>query len=329
MASVSREVRLLRLPDGLPKIDDFDIVETKIPMVHEGELLIRNLYLSVDPYIRPRLSNGLVKIGQVLDGHAVGQIIETRNQAFPAGQLVLHRRGFREYSISNGEGVDCLDIREESPTVHLGVLGMTGLTAYAGLLVVAQLKDGERVFVSAAAGAVGSVAVQIAKLKNCWVMGSAGTEAKCDWLRKVAKIDAVVNYKEGNLRKSIKDVAGEGIDVFFDNVGGEQLNATLPRMRMRGRIALCGMIASYNNKGALSEGITTLSTMMYNRLRIEGFIQSDYSYLRPQFYGDMRKWINDGRMRYEETIVEGIEQAPSALIGLFLGKNLGKMLVRL
>lgn len=325
----SQEVHLRRSPDGMPTRDDFAIVKVTIRDPGEGEFVIRNCFMSVDPYMRPRLSNGLSKVGQTIEGGAVGEIIESKAEKFPIGALVRHRLGFRELVLSAGDGVEILEVQDESPAAHLGVLGMTGLTAYAGLLVVAGLKEGERVFVSAAAGAVGSVAAQIAKIKGCWVVGSAGSEAKCVWLRNVAKLDAVINYKVGVLRKTLKDAAPEGIDVFFDNVGGEHLNAALPRMRMRGRIALCGMISSYNNHGALSDGITTLASMMYSRVRMEGFIQSDYLYLRPQFLADMRGWIKSGKLHCEETILEGIEQAPRALIGLFSGENLGKMLVRL
>ena len=329
MTHLSREVHLARVPQGLPTREDFAVVATTIRAPNDGEFVVRNTFMSVDPYMRPRLSNGLVKVGQAIGGGAVGEVIQSESDCFPVGALVRHGLGFREFALCSAEGTEILEVQDESPAAHLGVLGMTGLTAYAGLLVVAALKEEERVFVSAAAGAVGSVAAQIAKIKNCWVLGSAGSEEKCAWLREVARLDEVINYKAGVLRKLIKNAAPEGFDVFFDNVGGEHLNAALPRMRMRGRIALCGMISSYNNKAALSDGITTLATMMYNRLRMEGFVQSDYAHLQPQFLADMRGWIKNGRLHFAETIFDGIEQAPMALIGLFTGENLGKMLVRL
>ena len=329
MSFINREIHLRRAPQGMPVVDDFVLVETRIPTPTEREFLVRNLFMSVDPYMRPRLSNGLVEVGAVLDGGAVGEVVESSDSAVAVGTLVRHKLGFREFSLCSEVTAERLDIQDESPSAHLGVLGMTGLTAYAGMLIVAALKEGERVFVSGAAGAVGSVAVQIAKIKNCWVLASAGSEAKCKWLREVAKADVAINYKTGILRKAVKEAASEGIDVFFDNVGGEHLNAALPRMRTRGRVALCGMISSYNSTGALSEGITTLANMMYSRVRMEGFIQSDYQYLQGEFLANMRRWLNDGRLRCEETIVDGIEQAPAALIGLLAGENLGKMLVRL
>jgi len=214
-------------------------------------------------------------------------------------------------------------------SAHLGVLGVNGLTAYAGLLDVGKLAEGERVFVSAAAGAVGSIAAQIAKVKGCHVIGSAGSDAKCTWLRDVAGLDVAINYRNGVLRKTLKAAAPEGIDVYFDNVGGEHLNATLPRMRMRGRIVVCGMISAYNSDGAISDCVNTLSNMMYNRLTMTGFVVWDFLHLRERFLSDMRAWIAQGRVRWEETVYEGLENAALALIGLFTGQNLGKMLVRI
>jgi len=209
------------------------------------------------------------------------------------------------------------------------VLGGAGLTAYGGLLVTGELKNGENVFVSAAAGAVGSVAVQIAKIKNCYTIGSAGSQQKCDWLTNELGIDAAINYKEGSLRKNLKDAAPNGIDVYFENVGGDHLDAALPRMNPLGRIPVCGMISAYNTPGARSTGVTTLSNMIYNRITMKGFVVYEFERLREQFSSDMKGWIKDGRMKYHETIVDGIENAPRALIGLFTGENIGKMLVRL
>ncbi|WP_281783654.1 NADP-dependent oxidoreductase [Sinimarinibacterium flocculans] len=329
MSLISREVHLVVRPEGVPEPTHFAVRERRVPELEVGELLIRNRVMSVDPYMRPRLSSGLTPLDTVLDGGAVGEVVASRNAAFPEGAQVLHGKGFREFAVSDGKGVEVIEVSHEGWGAHLGVLGMTGFTAYAGLLEVGELKAGERVFVSAAAGAVGSVAAQIARIKGCYVGGSAGSAEKCKWLRDVARLDAVVNYRDGVLRKLLKKAFPEGIDVFFDNVGGEHLNAALPRMRMRGRIPLCGMISSYNNKGALSDGITTLSTMMYNRLTMRGFIQSDYLHLRPQFLAEMRRWIASGELRYAETVFDGIERAPEALIGLLRGDNLGKMLVRL
>jgi NADPH-dependent curcumin reductase CurA len=329
MPKLSHQVHLVRRPTGLPKVDDFTVVAVPIADPGPGELLIRNQYMSIDPAMRPRLSNGTTEIGRPIVGAALGTVVASRHPQFREGDLVEHRLGFRDFALSDGTDVSSVVLQGEPVTAHLGVLGVSGLTAYAGLLEVAKLRDGERVFVSAAAGAVGSVAAQIAKVKGCYVVGSAGTEEKCAWLRETAKIDVAINYREGVLRKTLKAAAPEGIDVYFDNVGGEHLNAALPRMRVRGRIAVCGMISAYNSDGAISEGVTTLANMMYNRLTMTGFIWWDFVHLREQFLADMRSWIAQGRMHWEETILDGLENAPAALIGVLTGRNLGKMLLKI
>ena len=238
-------------------------------------------------------------------------------------------QGFRQYFVAEGTGITKLDAEGLPLAAHMSVLGLTGLTAYGGLLVTAALRDGETVFVSAAAGAVGSVAAQIAKIKGCQVIGSAGSDEKCRWLKEELGLDAVINYKKGELRSALKAAAPRGIDVYFDNVGGEHLNAALPRMNSHGRIAACGMISAYNNFGAISEPVTTLSNMIYNRLTMQGFVVYDFEPMRAQFLSDMKGWLREGRIKYRSTILQGIEQAPAALIGLFSGANTGKMLVQL
>ena len=202
-------------------------------------------------------------------------------------------------------------------------------TAYGGLLVTGELKEGENVFVSAAAGAVGSCVVQIAKIKNCFVIGSAGSDEKCSWLTDELGCDVAINYKTGVLRKELKGAARNGIDVYFENVGGEHLNAALPRMNVGGRIPVCGMISAYNNFGAISEPVTMLANMIYQRITMKGFVVTDFEDIRDQFTVDMKRWISDGSVQYRETIMDGIASAPEALIGLFTGLNTGKMLVRL
>jgi NADPH-dependent curcumin reductase CurA len=329
MSTISRQVHLVRRPQGLPKVEDFALVEVVLPDPREGELLIRSDYMSLDPAMRPRLSNGTTAIGAPIAGASLGTVIASRHDRFREGDLVEHRLGFRDYALSDGTDVQPLALESEPPTAHLGVLGVNGLTAYAGLLDVGRLVEGETVFVSAAAGAVGSIAVQIAKARGCRAVGSAGSDAKCAWLRDVARVDAAINYRDGVLRRTLKAAAPQGIDVYFDNVGGEHLNAALPRMRMRGRIVVCGMISTYNTDGALSECVNTLSNMMYNRLTMTGFIVWDYLHLRERFLSDMRTWIAEGRVRWEETVYEGLENAAAAMIGLFTGQNLGKMLLKI
>jgi NADPH-dependent curcumin reductase CurA len=329
MSISQREVHLINHPDGLPSVADFAVVETTVAEPAEGEILVKNLFMSVDPAMRPRLAVGQQPLNKPMGGGAIGVVTASRNAAFKEGDLVQHQAGFREYWLTDGSRVRVLPPSDTPPTLHMHVLGGTGLTAYGGLLVTGALQDGENVFVSAAAGAVGSVAVQIAKIKGCYTIGSAGSQSKCDWLTNELGVDAAINYKHGLLRKQLKDAAPNGIDVYFENVGGEHLDAALPRMNPLGRIPVCGMISAYNTPGARSAGVTTLSNMIYNRVTMKGFVVYEFEHLRAQFEDDMRGWIKAGRMKYRETIVDGIENAPRALIGLFTGENIGKMLVRL
>jgi NADPH-dependent curcumin reductase CurA len=324
----SREVHLVERPQGLPLPAQFRVVETDMADPAEGQLLVENIYMSVDPAMRPRLA-GPTALNEAMTGGAIGRVLESRNAAFRQGEYVESMNGFREYFISDGKGLSKLDAGGMPLVAYMSVLGLTGLTAYGGLLVIGALKDGENVFVSAAAGAVGSVAAQIAKIKGCYVIGSAGTDEKCRWLKDELGLDAVINYKNGDLRTALKAAAPKGIDVYFENVGGEHLNAALPRMNALGRIAVCGMISAYNNFGAVSEPVTTLSNMIYNRVTMRGFVFYEFESKRAQFLNDMKGWIRQGRMQYRTTILHGIEQAPAALIGLFTGANTGKMVVQL
>jgi NADPH-dependent curcumin reductase CurA len=324
----SREVHLIERPQGLPVPAQFRIVETEIADPADGQVLVQNIYMSVDPAMRPRLS-GPTALNEAMMGGTIGRVLKSRNTAFQEGDHVQSMNGFREYFVSDGKGLSKLDADGMPLVAYMSVLGLTGLTAYGGLLVIGALKDGENVFVSAAAGAVGSVAAQIAKIKGCYVIGSAGTDEKCRWLKEDLGLDVAINYKKGELRASLKAAAPKGIDVYFENVGGEHLNAALPRMNALGRIAVCGMISAYNNFGAVSEPVTTLSNMIYNRVMMRGFVVYEFESRRAQFLEDMKGWIKQGRMKYRTTIVQGIEQAPTALIGLFTGANTGKMVVQL
>jgi NADPH-dependent curcumin reductase CurA len=324
----SKEVHLLERPQGLPTTAHFGIVESDVADPAAGELLVENIYMSVDPAMRPRLA-GQTPLNEAMGGGAIGRVLKTRHATFKEGDYVESMQGFRQYFISQGKGLAKLDPVGMPLPAYMSVLGLTGMTAYGGLLVTAALKDGENVFVSAAAGAVGSVVAQIAKIKGCYVIGSAGSDDKCRWLREELGVDAAINYKTVDLRTALKAAAPRGIDVYFDNVGGEHLNAALPRMNALGRIAVCGMISAYNNFGAISEPVTTLSNMIYNRLTMKGFVFYEFEPLRAQFLADMKRWLKEGRIRYRTTILQGIEQAPTALIGLFNGTNTGKMLVQL
>jgi NADPH-dependent curcumin reductase CurA len=325
---ISREVHLVERPTGIPKKEHFRVVQTVQAEAGAGEVLVQNLYMSVDPAMRPRLA-GQTPLNAPLEGGAIGRIVQSNHPAFSEGDPVRSVCGFREYFVSDGDNLTLIEPDGLPLPAYLSVLGTSGLTAYGGLLAIAGLQDGENVFVSAAAGAVGSVAAQIAKLKRCFVIGSAGSDEKCAWLRNELRVDVAINYKKQKLRHALKESAPKGIDVYFENVGGEHLNAALPRMNPLGRIPVCGMIAAYNNFGSSSEPVTTLSNLIYNRITMRGFVVSEFESLRPQFLADMKGWLREGRIKYRETILEGIEQAPAALIGLFSGLNTGKMLVRL
>ncbi len=330
MPVFSREVHLVGRPDGLPTEDQFALRSVDVPDAGPGQVQVQNLYMSVDPAMRPPLTNGQTPLNKAMTGGALGRVLQSQHPAFREGDIVQSRMGFREFFVSDGQGLTTLHADPALPlTVYMHALGGTGLTAYGGLLEIGALQDGEHVFVSAAAGAVGSVAAQIAKIKGCYTIGSAGSEDKCAWLRNQLNLDAVINYKQQPIRKALKAAAPNGIDVYFDNVGGDHLDAALPRMNLRGRIALCGMISAYNNFGAVSSGVTTLSNMIYGRMTMRGFVVSDFPHLQEAFVSDMTGWLKDGRMKYEETVLVGIERAPAALIGLFTGLNTGKMLVNL
>ena len=325
---LSREIHLISRPDGLPTQENFKLVEKKLSPT-DADIVVQNIYMSVDPGMRPALSNGQTKTDEAMPGGAIGRIISSPSGEFPVGAYVIHRSGFREYHLSNGKDLSLIRPEGEPVSTHLHILGGTGLTAYGGLLITGQLKRKENVFVSAAAGAVGSVACQIAKIYDCRVAGSCGSDEKVNYLVNELGIDYAFNYKTHSISRELHIGLPEGIDVYFENVGGAHLDAACGQMRPLGRIPVCGMISAYNNKGARSEGVTTLSNMIYNRVTMKGFVVYEFNHLRDQFLTDMRKWMQEGRMKYEETIMEGIANAPAALIGLLQGQNTGKMLVRL
>jgi NADPH-dependent curcumin reductase CurA len=321
----AREIHLLQRPRGMPRPGDFAVIEVETPDVPDGEVQIGALWVSVDPYMRPRLDADQ-PLNTPLVGRGIGRITKSRNPQFKEGDLVRHSAGMRERFNSPVEGLQPLTVDPDLDlSVYMHALGGTGLTAYGGLLAVGALKDGEQVFVSTAAGAVGSVAAQIAKIKHCYVVGSTGSPEKAAWLRDEAKLDAVINYKAGKLSEQLEAATPNGIDVYFENVGGKHLDAALPRMNVRGRIPVCGMISTYNGGG---DPVENLFKLIYGRIRMEGFVSTDLSHLRTEFEADMTKWLKAGQIKYQETILDGFERAPEALIGLFEGRNSGKMLVR-
>jgi hypothetical protein len=324
----SKEVVLRKRPEGMPTDDDFEIVEREIADPEQGEVLIHNTYMSVDPYMRGGMREAS-PLGEPLHGGAVGKVVASRNDDFKEGGYVRHDFGWREYLLSEGRGLRKIDATLAPLSTHLGVMGMPGLTAYGGLLVTGELKEGERVFVSAASGAVGSTVGQIARIKNCTVIGSAGSDAKVDYLINEYGFDHAFNYKTANILEELRKGAPEGIDVYFENVGGRQLEAALAHIRLYGRIPVCGLIASYNDFETATPGPRNLGEIIHKFVSLRGFVVSAFEQQRPEFLRDMSQWIKSGQMKYKETIFEGIDNAPTAFQGLFSGVNDGKMLVRL
>ena len=328
MATKTREVHLVKRPEGLPRLDDFELVDATLPELVDGQVLIQQLYMSVDPAMRPRLTRGY-ELSAVMSGGALGRVLQSRNAAFAEGDLVLGLQGFREHAVSDGRGLRKLVPEPGIPlTAYMSVLGGPGFTAYGGMLEIGKLKDGEQVFVSTAAGAVGSIAAQVAKIKGCYVIGSTGSDEKAAWLRDELGLDAVINYKKTPIREGIRESAKKGIDVYFDNVGGDHLDAALASMNTLGRVAVCGMISGYNEPGSRT-AVRNLSNIIYGRITLRGFVVTDFLHLREQFDRDMRAWLKAGTIKWKETVLEGIGAAPQAMVGIMQGDNIGKMLVKL
>ena len=332
--TLSREIRLANRPVGLPRESDFELAEARIPEIRENGVLVRNIYMSVDPYMRGRMIDRPsyvppFQIGEPLAGACVGQVVASRNARFQVGDYVTSARGWREYYVSDGTDLIKIDPRLAPIQTYLGTLGMPGMTAYVGLLHLGLPKAGETVFVSAASGAVGAIVCQIAKIKGCRVIGSAGSREKVSWLMNEAGIDGAFNYKEtGDLVAEVGKHCPKGIDVYYENVGGKHLEAALEHLNLFGRIVMCGMISQYNATEP-EPGPRNLFYVTTKRLTVRGFIVSDHLDRRSQFLGDMSQWIAEGRIKWKETIVAGIENAPKAFISLFKGENFGKMLVKI
>lgn len=331
--TTSREVRLKSRPEGMPTEDNFEIAEVTLAEPRAGEVLVRNHYMSVDPYMRGRMYDRKsytppFQIGAALNGGAVGEVIASSSDAMPVGTFVQSGYGWREAFIARTEELQIVDESLAPLSAYLGVLGMPGMTAYVGLFNAASMEEGETVFVSGAAGAVGSLAGQIARIKGCRVLGSAGSDDKVAHLTDKLGFDHAFNYHEGNLLGHLQEGAPDGLDVYFDNVGADHLEAAIFHMRPFGRIALCGAIATYNDTTP-RPGPVNLSMAIGLGLRLQGFIVNHYNDAREDFIRDVSGWIRDGKVHYDETVLDGVEQAPKAFEGLFTGKNLGKMLVKL
>ena len=326
-----RAWHLMSRPQGLPTADNFALKPIELPKLEDGMARVANRWLSVDPYMRGRMND--VKsyvppfaIDAPMEGGAIGEVVESKAESLKPGDLVVHMAGWRDEAVLPAAALTKLPDLGVEPQAFLGNLGLTGGTAYFGLLDAASAKAGDIVFVSAAAGAVGSAVVQIAKASGMTVIGSARGAAKCDFVRSLGA-HAVVDYTAGPLLKSLKDAAPDGIDVYFDNVGGDHLDAALALARRNARFAICGMIDAYNSGQPAS--LRFIMRIIAMRIRLQGFIYTDYLPRLPEFYRDMSRWIADGQVKSRETVVEGLERMPEAFLGLFQGANTGKMLVKL
>jgi NADPH-dependent curcumin reductase CurA len=329
----NREIHLASRPVGWPSAENFRLVETDVPEPAPGQVVVRNLMMSVDPAMRSRMNDvksyvAPFQLDRPLEAGAVGEVVASASDAVAVGDTLLHGFGWREFAVFDANRGRKVDLSGAPASAYLGVLGMPGLTAYAGLLDVAAMRPGESVFVSGAAGAVGSLAGQIAKLRGArLVVGSAGSAAKVKYLIEDLGFDAAFNYKDGPVRPQLKQAAPDGIDVYFDNVGGEHLEAAISSMNLFGRVALCGAISQYNETEP--RGPRNLSLAIGKRLTLRGFLVLDHGDRRAAFTEEVGEWLREGRLQIAETFVDGIERAPDAFMGMLRGENLGKMLVRL
>jgi NADPH-dependent curcumin reductase CurA len=331
---VPRQIVLASRPSGWPTEDNFAVRQADRPELADGQVRVRNLFMSVDPYMRGRMNDAKsyvppFQLGEPLEGGAIGSVIESRSPDLAEGDLILHMLGWRDEAVLPARHAQKVSaVAGLSPSAYLGVLGMTALTAYVGLLDIAAMKPGDVVFVSGAAGAVGSMAGQFAKLKGAsQVIGSAGSDEKVRWLKEIG-FDAAFNYKSAPLFEQLREAAPDGIDVYFDNVGGDHLEASLAVLNTHGRVAMCGAIAHYNAT-EMPAGPHNLALVIGKRLTLRGFIVSDHRDRMPDMIADVSRWLSEGKLFHTETVVEGLDQAPSAFIGLLRGHNIGKMIVRL
>lgn len=328
---MARAWHLKSRPKDMPTAENFELREIELPPLGDGMIRVKNRWLSVDPYMRGRMNDVKsyvppFQLGQPMDGGAVGEVVESGAEGFAPGDEVLHFAGWRDEAVVPARTAMKLPELGAEPQQFLSVLGTTGATAYFGLLDAASAREGDIVFVSAAAGAVGSVVVQIAKVKGMKVIGSAGGSEKCDFVRSLGA-DMVLDYRAGPILKSLAAAAPDGIDVYFDNVGGSHLDAALAVARNQARFAICGMIEGYNKAEPTS--LKFAARIIAARIRLQGFLVFDYQPRMNEFYRDMAQWLKSGAVKDRETVVEGLEHAPDAFLGLFKGENVGKMLIRL
>jgi NADPH-dependent curcumin reductase CurA len=334
----NKQILLASRPAGMPTADNFKLVDAEIPQPTDGEVLIRTLYLSVDPYMRGRMSDrrsyvAPFAVGEVITGGVIGEVVESRAENFKPGDIVTGMLGWQLYSLARGDGADIGSIRKIDPrlapvTTALGVLGMPGLTAYFGLLDIGQPREGETVIVSGAAGAVGTVVCQLAKINGCRVVGISGSDEKNDYLRAELGVDATINYKSaGDIHAALKEACPDGVDVYFDNVGGEISDAVMMRLKHGARIIICGQISLYN-LAVPDVGLRAQVFLLVSSALMKGFIVTDYASRFAEGVMQLGSLLAQGKLKYPEHIVEGFENTPQAFLGLFTGDNLGKQLVK-
>ena len=334
---INHRIVLNSRPVGAPTPENFRIEEAPIAAPATGEVLLRTLYLSLDPYMRGRMSDGPsyaapVPLGEVMVGGTVSRVESSNRPDFKPGDLVLGQSGWQSLALSDGNGLNKLDAAMTHPSLALGVLGMPGFTAYMGLLDIGQPKADETVVVAAASGAVGSVVGQIAKLKGCHVVGIAGGADKCRYVVDELGFDACIDHRSPDFKQQLASACPKGIDVYFENVGGAVFDAVLPLLNTKARVPVCGLIAHYNDT-SLPPGPDRLGlltrTLLVKRIKMQGFIIfDDYAHRYGEFFGEMSQWLKDGKIKFREDVVDGLENAPQAFIGLLEGKNFGKLIVR-
>ena len=329
--NVNRQIQLKSRPEGAPGLDNFELVERPVPEPGEGEVLMRTLYLSLDPYMRGRMSAAKsyakpAAVGEPMVGGTVGEIVASRNPKFSVGDIVLGYGGWQEYALSSGTALRKLDPAAAPVSTALGVLGMPGMTAYVGLLEIGQPKPGETVVVAAASGAVGSVVGQIAKIKGCRAVGIAGGADKCRFVTGELGFDACVDHRAPDFARALEAACPKGIDVYFENVGGAVQQTVWPLLNDFARIPVCGLIAQYNSPTPMPG--PDMFSVLRKRLMLRGFIVSDFAAKQSDFLREAGEWVRTGRLKYREDVADGLEKAPAAFLGLLQGKNFGKMLVR-
>ncbi len=330
--SVNRQILLKSRPEGAPSLDNFELTEGPIPEPGDGQVLMRIVYLSLDPYMRGRMSAARsyatpATIGQPMVGGTVGEIVKSRNPKYSIGDIVLGYGGWQEYAISNGAGLRKLDQTTAPVSTALGVLGMPGMTAYIGLLEIGQPEPGETVVVAAASGAVGSVVGQIAKIKGCHAVGIAGGTEKCHFVAGELGFDACVDHRAPDFPRRLEAACPKGIDVYFESVGGAVQQTVWPLLNDFARIPVCGLIAQYNARTPTPG--PDMFSVLRKRLLVRGFIVSDFAAKQADFLRDVGEWVRMGRIKYREDIVDGLEKAPASFLGLLQGKNFGKLLIRM